>query len=252
LYCSSGTGAGWLTVKPLAKENTALLTVYGTPPAMLFDIVRRTRALLDAEADPVSIRDVLARDRLLKPCVMKRPGLRVPGAWNPFELAVRAVLGQQVSVAAARTLAARLVKRFGHELPQAFASELTHRFPSPEEVLDSDFESIGVTAKRAAALRELAAACVDGRVDFRLAPDALCANLQRLPGIGPWTAQYIAMRVLRDPDALPAGDLVLRQMLGNGKAISEREAERRAEAWRPWRAYGLMHLWAKASEQQEQ
>lgn len=243
--------AGWLTIQPITDEAAALLTVHNVPPVALFGIVQRTRALLDADAEPARIGQLLARDPVLAECVTRRPGLRIAGAFDAFELSVRAILGQQVSVAAATTLAGRLVSNFGERLPQPFEEGLTHAFPRPAALAHAPLEQIGLPTARAAALRALAAACADGRVDFSIAPADLCAALESLPGIGPWTAQYVAMRALRDPDALPAGDLVLRKMLGNGTAISTKEAERRAESWRPWRAYGLIHLWAAADELQQ-
>ncbi|HEX6928915.1 MAG TPA: hypothetical protein VF267_06675, partial [Gammaproteobacteria bacterium] len=129
---------------------------------------------------------------------------------------------------------------------------LTHAFPAPERIAAAsiaDLAGVGMPAKRAEALRHLAHAVVKRAVDFSDTPAGLCASLQALPGIGAWTAQYIAMRALRDPDALPAGDLILRQRLGGEKPSSARAVEQRAETWRPWRAYGLIHLWAQASEE---
>lgn len=248
---AGANGAGVVRIQPLPDEAAALVTARGVLPNELFEIVRRARALLDADADPGVIGETLSADRMLRAQVKKRPGIRLPGAWDPFELSVRAVLGQQISVAAARTIAARLVATFGTPLrePQRLDDvELTHLFPGASELREADFTRIGVPAKRAAALRALAVAVDVGDVDFSLAPAELVGRLEALPGIGPWTAQYIVMRALRDPDALPAGDLVLRQMLGNEQPLSAREVERRAEAWRPWRAYGLIHLWAKANE----
>ncbi|HEX7029471.1 MAG TPA: AlkA N-terminal domain-containing protein [Gammaproteobacteria bacterium] len=246
----SAQGTGTVSIRPL--KDAAEVTVQEIPPAELFAVMRLARGLLDADADPASIAETLRRDRALAPLVKRRPGIRLPGAWNAFELAVRAVLGQQVSVAAARTLAARLVERFGDALPEPLAPALTHAFPSPERIAAatvSQLAAVGLPGKRAEALRGLAKAVVDGDVDFSATPGELREALQALSGIGAWTAQYIAMRALRDPDALPAGDLVLRQMLGGDRPLSAREVERRAEAWRPWRAYGLIHLWAKASEE---
>ncbi len=241
------SGAGRICIRPVAETSTALVTVENVPPADLFDVMRRARALLDADADPASIVETLRADPALAPLVRKRPGIRLPGAWDAFELAVRAVLGQQVTVAAARTLAARIVQRHGAVLPEALAPELTHAFPSADVIAAADLSGIGLPAKRADALRALAAAVVDGRIDFSCAPGELRAALEALPGIGAWTAQYVTMRALRDPDALPAGDLVLRQMLGDDAPLSARAVEARAEAWRPWRAYGLIHLWNSAA-----
>ncbi|MBW3567470.1 MAG: DNA-3-methyladenine glycosylase 2 family protein, partial [Proteobacteria bacterium] len=141
---------------------------------------------------------------------------------------------------------------FGAALPEpVFGGDdvtLTHGFPNAHRLRDADFTLIGVPAKRAAALRGLAAAVDDGVIDFSHAPVELVRRLQELPGIGEWTAQYIVMRALRDPDALPFGDLVLRKMLGGERAMAPRAVEQHAEAWRPWRAYGLIHLWAMATE----
>lgn len=241
------TGAGRVSIKPTPETSSAIVTVENVPPAELFDVMRRARALLDADADPASIAEALRIDPLLGPLVHARPGVRLPGAWDAFELAVRAVLGQQVTVAAARTLAARIVQRHGVELPAALTTELTHAFPTPDVIVAADLQGLGLPAKRADALRALAKAVADGAVDFSCAPAELCAALEALPGIGAWTAQYIAMRALRDPDALPAGDLVLRQMLGGDRPLSARAVEERAQAWRPWRAYGLIHLWNHAA-----
>ncbi len=239
--------AGLLIIKPLSGENAAQVCVRGVPPALLFDTLHRARRLLDAEADPADIAATLMRDTRLAKSLARHPGLRLPGAWDAFELAVRAVLGQQISVAAARTLAGRLVTRFGRLLSEPFSPALTHCFPEPAVLADASLAGIGLPAKRAASLNALAAAVRDGRVDFNAAPDELGAALEALPGIGPWTAQYIVMRAQHNPDALPVGDLVLRKQLGNGQLLNVRQVQEQAETWRPWRAYGLMHVWAQAN-----
>jgi AraC family transcriptional regulator, regulatory protein of adaptative response / DNA-3-methyladenine glycosylase II len=183
------------------------------------DAEARARRLFDVDADPRAIRRVLARDPLLAPLLRRRRGIRVPGAWDPFELAVRAVVGQQVSVAAARTLLGRIAARHGIT-PSALA----------EVVID------GMPRKRAETIRILARAVASGEIALDASS---AAALTSIPGIGPWTAQYIAMR-LGDSDAFPSGDLILRRNAGN---LSERELLRRAESWRPYRAYGAMLLW---------
>jgi AraC family transcriptional regulator of adaptative response / DNA-3-methyladenine glycosylase II len=176
----------------------------------------RVRRLFDLDADPAAIHAAFARDPMLAPLLRKRPGVRVPGAWDPFELAVRAIVGQQVSVAGARTILGRIAA--AHTL-------------APERLAEVTVE--GMPRKRAETIRILARAVVDGDVVLG------ASDLTRLPGIGPWTASYIAMR-LGDSDAFPAGDLVLRRNAGN---LSERELLRLAEGWRPYRAYGAMLLW---------
>jgi AraC family transcriptional regulator of adaptative response / DNA-3-methyladenine glycosylase II len=202
--------------------------------------------MFDLDADPLAINAGLGRDVLLARSIRSRPGLRVPGAWDAFELGVRAILGQQVSVAGASTLTARLAARFGHPVP--FAVEgLAYTFPTADEVAEADC-AIGIPASRAEAIREFARAMAAGALVFDGAHDAAtCVDrLCAIRGLGPWTAQYIAMRALSDPDAFPAGDLALLRVTGMKTA---RELERRAERWRPWRAYAAMHLWQSMTTQ---
>jgi AraC family transcriptional regulator, regulatory protein of adaptative response / DNA-3-methyladenine glycosylase II len=195
-------------------------------------LVARVRRVFDLDADPAEIAAVLGGDRLLRPSLRARPGLRVPGAWDGFELAVRAILGQQVSVAGARTLLQRLVARHGTQVGEMRA------FPTPAEVRQIDAGGFGVPRARGQALRELAARVEDGRLrlDGSAAPDETLAALTAIPGVGKWTASYVAMRALNEPDAFPDGDLGLLRVGG-------RDVAARAEAWRPFRAYAAMHLW---------
>jgi len=176
----------------------------------------------------------------------KRPELRVPGGWDGFEVGVRAVLGQQVTVAAATTFARRLVDAYGAHLP-GMSSDFDRQFPAPEVLAEAPLESIGLPRSRAATVRALATACASGQLDFGpgQALEEFVARCVALPGIGPWTAQYIALRGLGQPDAFPAGDLVLQQVLGHaqGQRLSERATEARSQPWRPWRAYAVLHLW---------
>jgi AraC family transcriptional regulator of adaptative response / DNA-3-methyladenine glycosylase II len=172
----------------------------------------------------------------------------VPGGWDGFEVAVRAVLGQQVSVAAAATLARRVVDRFGATL-EGMPAGLDRQFPSPAVLAQAPLETIGLPRTRAATVRGVAQAVVEGRLDFG-AGQSLAGFVERcvaLPGIGPWTAHYIALRALALPDAFPAGDLVLQQVLGDGTRLSERATEARSQSWRPWRAYAVLHLWHMAT-----
>jgi len=225
-------GPGWIEVHP--SDKTALkLAVHAPDSADLLTIAPRVRRLFDLDADPQAIASHLRPDPLLAPLLKARPGLRVPGAWDGFELGVRTILGQQVSVTGASTLAARVVQRLG--TPVAFDVDgLTHTFPSPAAFADADL-AVGLPTARAEAIRRFAQAVASGDVKFDAAVDseALQEKLCGLPGIGPWTAQYIAMRALSDPDAFPASDLILRRACG----------KRETEAWRPWRAYAAMHIW---------
>ncbi len=232
-------GPGWIEVRP-AGAAALKLSVHCPDSSDLLATASRVRRLFDLDADPQAIAAHLRPDPLLGPLLKTRPGLRVPGAWDGFELGVRVILGQQVSVAGASTLAARLVRKLGQ--PVAFdAAGLTHTFPQPCEFANADL-AIGLPAARAEAIRHYAREVANGAVSFNAAVDsrAFQEKLRSLPGIGPWTAQYIAMRALSDPDAFPAGDLVLLRAAGETKFAA---LERRAETWQPWRAYAAMHLW---------
>ncbi len=240
-------GHAEIRVSPLPGRDALELRVRGAPAGALFQIASAARRMFDLSADPQWIADGLERDRLLRPLLGRRPGLRVPGAWDPFECAVRAVLGQQVTVAGARTLAARLVQRVGD--PVVGTEGLTHLFPTPQILSAVALDGLGITGARITALKALAQAIVDGRIDFERPVAEVAANLKQLPGFGEWTAQYIAMRALGEPDALPGADLVLRRMAGNGRGLlSTKAMEQRAERWRPWRSYAVLHLWCAAAD----
>jgi AraC family transcriptional regulator, regulatory protein of adaptative response / DNA-3-methyladenine glycosylase II len=207
--------------------------------------VARSRRLLDLDADPLSIAAALGADPLLAPLVTAAPGLRVPGCVDATEIAVRAVLGQQISVTAARTHAARLVQRHGEALATPDGS-LTHVFPAAAALAHADDDVLAMPERRRVTLRALCAAVRDGGVDLDAGCDREQARsaLAALPGVGPWTVEYVAMRALGDPDAFPAGDLgVLHGLRALGADVDAREAERRSEAWRPFRAYSVVHLW---------
>lgn len=247
---------GWLRVSAWPAQaggdaHALRLDLHGCAPAQLLGMVERVRRMFDLDADPATIGATLARDPRLGPMLRQRPGLRLPSGWDGFEIAVRAVVGQQVSVAAARTVTARLSERFGTPLPEAFAAiGLHHLFPAPGRLAEADLDRIGLTRARAATVRGVARALLEGRVDFRAERtlDDFVAAWTALPGIGPWTAQYIAMRALGHPDAFPAEDLVLQKQLpGDGSRLSAKALLARAEAWRPWRAYAVIHLWRDAA-----
>jgi len=238
---------GWLRVSAWPDGEHALkLELHGVPPARLIGIVNRLRRMFDLDADPQAIADSLSQSPRLRPLLRRNPGLRLPSGWDGFEIAVRAVIGQQVSVAAARTVAARLSQRFGQALPVAFAPGLEHVFPTPEALADADLAAIGMTRARAETVRTVAQALLDGRVDFRpeRTLDDFTARWVALSGIGPWTAHYIALRAMGHPDAFPAEDLVLQRAAPNdGSRLSAKMLTAQAEAWRPWRGYAVIHLW---------
>lgn len=235
-----GGAVGRIAIAPAADDPHALTLTLALPSGTgLMETVSRARTLFDLDADPASIGAHLAASPALAPVVKRHPGLRVPGGWDGFELAVRTLLGQQVSVKAATTLSGRLARAFGEPVRFAGDEALTHVFPSAATLAEADVARIGVPAARAQAIRALARAVADGEIVLEpgAGGDAALEGLQALPGIGPWTASYIAMRVFRDPDAFPASDLVLKRALA-GVDI---------EAWRPWRAYAAMYLWKRAS-----
>lgn len=244
-----GEAVGIVTVVP-AHGARARVTVRFPQLRALPTILARVRRVFDLAADPVAIGAHLARDPALAPLVAARPGLRVPGAWDGFELAVRAVLGQQITVTAATGLAGKMVRAHGVALPAAVGGTegLTHIFPTPAQLASVDLVGFGMTGARAAAVRSLAAAVAADPLIFgpRRSLDEAVATLRSLTGIGEWTAQYIAMRELREPDAFPASDIgLLRAMTGaDGHRPSPGALLARAEPWRPWRAYAALHLWA--------
>jgi AraC family transcriptional regulator of adaptative response / DNA-3-methyladenine glycosylase II len=241
-----GESVGWLEVRHLEASRQLGVGLQATRPLRLIDLAPKLRALFDLGADPGEIAGQLADDAALRGALRAAPGVRVPGALDGFELAVRAILGQQVSVAAATRLAGRLVEHFGRALPAACrppegAGAPTHEFPGAECLAEADIAVIGMPATRAGAIRALSAAVAEGRLRLEPGSDPVetRAALLALPGVGEWTAAYIAMRALREPDAFPAGDLGLRRALG----LTPVELASRAAAWRPWRAYAAMLLW---------
>ncbi|HZY02484.1 MAG TPA: AlkA N-terminal domain-containing protein [Anaeromyxobacteraceae bacterium] len=233
---------GSIAVRPSPGGGHLVATIRVPRVAALPGVVGRLRRLFDLDADAQAIGAHLARDPLLAPLVAARPGLRVPGAWDPFELAVRAILGQQVSVAAARTLAGRIAAAYGDRGPDGAVA-----FPGPERLALARLERLGLTRARAAAVRALASAAggdpslLEGRGDL----GETVSRLAELPGVGRWTAHYVAMRAMREPDAFPETDLGLqRGAARRGLRPSPGALARRAEAWRPWRAYAAMYLWS--------
>jgi AraC family transcriptional regulator of adaptative response / DNA-3-methyladenine glycosylase II len=241
---------GTIEVVPLADRHALAVTIRFPNVRALPAIVARIRRVFDLGADVTAINAQLAADSRLAALVAARPGLRVPGAWDGFELAVRAVLGQQITVTAARRLAGKLVATYGEPLHAALGGEgadLTRVFPSPERLAGANLAKLGMPRARAGTLAALAASALAEPRLFERARDldAAIARLRGLPGIGEWTAQYVAMRALREPDAFPASDLgLLRAMASaDGTRPTAAELATRAEAWRPWRAYAAQHLW---------
>jgi AraC family transcriptional regulator of adaptative response / DNA-3-methyladenine glycosylase II len=202
--------------------------------------------MFDLNADWAAIAQSLGTDPELAARINAEPGLRVPGCWNGFELATRTILGQQITVKGATALAGRLAKTFGPSFTAA--GNLTHLFPPPEILAEANLRAIGLPAARAETIRLLARAVCEGEIRFDgvVNVNDFVARLCEIPGIGNWTARYVAMRALGEPDAFPSGDLGLLRSLG---LSNSRQLERRAEAWRPWRAYATIYLWYHASDE---
>jgi AraC family transcriptional regulator of adaptative response / DNA-3-methyladenine glycosylase II len=239
-----GKHAGWLQVEPAKGRNALVAEISSSLAPVLPPLLARLRNMFDLNARPDVIESHLQRDSRLHSMTRRCPGLRVPGGFSGFELAVRAVLGQQVSVRAATTLAGRFAAAFGPPIETPFP-ELNRLAPSAGRMAAvklSELRALGVTPARAETIHALARAVDEERLRLEPGPDPKDAieRLQELRGIGAWTAHYIAMRALRWPDAFPEGDLGLRKALA---ATSARQLRVAAESWRPWRAYAAMHLW---------
>ncbi len=244
-------GPGTLFVTPADQALSVRIRSAG-PAGQHQKILARLRAMFDLDADPEAIAAGLARDPLTADLVARRPGLRMPGAFDGFELAVRAILGQQVSVAAATRLAGRLVAAFGTKLGPDEADDeagLTHLFPGPERLVDAQVSLVlNMPRARGRAIQGLAAAILATPDLFAPGGDleGAVARLEALPGIGAWTAHYVAMRAMAQADAFPAGDVGLMRALDTGAGRPNRAALLdRAASWRPWRAYAALHLWAE-------
>ncbi|HXQ46120.1 MAG TPA: AlkA N-terminal domain-containing protein [Caulobacteraceae bacterium] len=244
-----GDDRGALSVQPAPDARLSVAIAFPKLAALPV-IIARVRCVFDLAADPVTIGDHLAEDPALAPLVAARPGLRAPGAWDCFELAVRAVLGQQITVAAAIGLAGRLAREHGETLNAGLPGfpELTHVFPSAARLAGVDLADLPMPRARSKALEALASAAAGdpGLFSPRGELNDAIERLRALPGVGEWTAQYIAMRQLREPDAFPAADIGLMRAMADadGARPSAAALLARAERWRPWRAYAAQHLWS--------
>jgi AraC family transcriptional regulator, regulatory protein of adaptative response / DNA-3-methyladenine glycosylase II len=210
----------------------------------LIHVAERARSIFNLDWDVEAAAGHLVSDRLIGPLVRGRPGLRPPGTWDPFETGVRAIIGQQVSVAGAGTIIARVVKRHGTPVAGLGPLGLTHLFPSPAALDGADLAGLGMPSGRTQAIRRFARAVLEGAVDLDGAAslDRFVESVVVLPGLGPWTAQYLALR-MGEADAFPASDLGIRRSLSNGTLVGPRVVEAAARRWRPWRALAAIHLW---------
>lgn len=241
-----GEHEGWVRVRHAPEQCALLVEATSSLAPALPSILSRLRHLFDLDARPDAIAERLGADALLADAVARNPGLRVPGAFDGFELAVRAVLGQQVTVRAAATLAGRFARAFGEPVRTPHP-ELDRLSPGPERVAGAAVEeiaSLGIIRTRARSILALADAVASGRLRLEAGaePEATMRQLVALPGIGPWTAHYVAMRALRWSDAFPKEDVALRKSLGG---VTAARAESLSQAWRPWRSYATLYLWQR-------
>lgn len=237
---------GEISVQFSAGSDALLLTIHCAQTRALHQIAERVRLMFDLKAVSTDIEAWLSRDAHLHNIIAQNPGVRVPVAWDGFEVAVRAIVGQQVSVKAATTLVARLANACGEPCSARSNPHLQLVFPSPEAVAQCSLSGLGITGRRIDAIRELALAITAGelRFDGSMGTAAFVERITRIPGIGPWTAQYIALRALNDPDAFPHADLILlRAATAAGSTLTPKQLLAKAEHWRPWRAYAVMLLW---------
>jgi AraC family transcriptional regulator of adaptative response / DNA-3-methyladenine glycosylase II len=250
----TSTGHACIVVSACEGADALLVRVRGAPSSDLFELSSRIRRVFDLAADPLQISDAFSADGRLGSLVKSRPGLRIPGVWEPFECAVRAIVGEQRTPGAARSQLGDLVRRAG----QAVASEwsgpghrgLSHLFPTPQALAECALADFGMTPARAQAVHELSLAVCEGRLNFSDSVEEVTQALARIAALGPSGAQYVALRALGEPDAFPNMDATLRRDLRGGSLLTPRALEASAEAWRPWRGYAAFHLWTAAAETQ--
>lgn len=239
---------GVVEIRPDQRDGYLSLTLHCVNTNALFETVQTAREVFDLDAPISEIRATLGKDDSLRAMLRKNPGVRVPGAWDGFEITIRAILGQQISVKAATTIAGRIAKKYGEPLDLSgtiIDGGLSHLFPGPVRLMRARLQNIGLVRSRAETIRRVAAAVVAGDLDFDVAqdPEQFCDALTSIKGVGDWTAQYVAMRALKNPDAFPGADLGLLKALTHPDRVTPKELTARAEDWRPWRAYAAMLLW---------
>jgi AraC family transcriptional regulator, regulatory protein of adaptative response / DNA-3-methyladenine glycosylase II len=237
-------GFSIVNVKPLLNEDMLELRVTGAAPTSLFQISSAARRVFDTSADPALTTFALRSDPLLGPCVKQKPGLRIPGQWDAFECAVAAILRDE-GQDACQSLMAHIVDRFGEKISK-HGSALTSLFPTPAAIADGNFAGLSISRSRVDALRKLARAIVDGKVDLNASSECVLESITKVLS-NRSMAEYIALRALGEPDAFPSNDSVLRMIVSNtDRPLSAHQLEVRSEAWRPWRGYAALHLWCAA------
>ncbi|MGA6927458.1 MAG: AlkA N-terminal domain-containing protein, partial [Desulfosarcina sp.] len=240
------TTRGILALRHVRQGHALKLELHLTDNRELMTVVERVRRMFDLDANPQAIHQTLIRDPLLARRIAHLPGLRLPGSWDPFETMVRAVVGQQISVRGAVTQLGRIARLAGPSLDGWNDPHLTRFFPYPDELVAADMGTIGMPGKRKETLRQVSRQILSGALQLESAGELsrFIKTLTAIPGIGPWTAHYVAMRALGEPDAFPASDLGIMKALQDGNdRPSLKQVAARAEAWRPWRAYAAIYLW---------
>ena len=240
-FLLAGVFSAWIKVTSAEIKPELHLEISATDPRTIPDIVRRVRRLFDLDADLNSALSVLQSEPFFASSINKNPGLRIPGAWDGFEMMVRTVLGPNANLQA-------IVDRFGEKRTNGI-NGLDRVFPTAKQLANASLESIGIPKSRAVTVRALATAALNQQIDFRAGQrlDEFVERATQLPGVGLWTAHYVAIRALNHPDAFPAGNQILRKILGEGKPLSESKIETISQSWRPWRAYATIHLWNLAN-----
>ncbi|MGX5219697.1 DNA-3-methyladenine glycosylase family protein [Pseudomonas segetis] len=246
-----GAHCGWFKIEPLTQQNALKLSFSPSALGCTDELTLRVRRMFDLDADPLAIARHFSSDPHVAQLVERMPGLRLPIAFDPFEQAVRTIVGQQVTVKAAVTVTGRLVSRLGEPLSGSNPQGIERLFPSPRAIAEANLEGIGMPGKRVQTLQYFAGQIASGELNLSMQQGylALVEKLCALPGIGPWTAEYIALRAFGEPDAFPASDLgLLKAPIWGEQGISARQLQAHAQAWRPWRAYAAAYLWQNYSE----
>jgi len=242
---------GYFAVSCPDKDPSLSLEIHFPDQDMVPFIADAVKSIFDLDAPVKKIDGHLKNDRFLGSLVAQNPGIRVPGSFNPFELCIRAIVGQQISVKGATTIIGRIADRFGKKLNTPNVFGLRYLFPSPEVLADADFKDIGLTKARIATIHHLSSAVLEDRVCFHasIGPAKLRKALLDIKGIGEWTAQYILMRTIKIPDAMPCSDLgLLKAVSSDKRPVPEKQLKEMSTPWKPWRAYAAMHLWSSLAD----
>lgn len=237
----------YFQICPAKQDAHFVITFHRLPENKLPYMSFRIREMFDLDINPLIISNYLGRDKYLTPIISHYPGLRLIGCWDKFEMTVRVIVGQQVTLTSAAAVLSRLVQRYGREISQPHIPGITHVFPKPEVLAALDTVSAGMPVKRAEAIKHLAQKVCSGDIVFdgTMSSETIIQGLKQIPGIGQWTTDYVAMRVLKEPDAFPLTDLVIKRMLEHIMQTENPAADMkdRIDSWSPWRAYVAIYFW---------